>query len=770
MRDEIRLLCSGTATPASSLVPKGLALVDRLRGVDSDFGYQFWQVSDTQSIEVRINGGSATVKIFDADEQGGSGTCPPYQSGMLQRCRKVSRTNPETGAPMTGLWAFKPSAAYASVNKLTRDWQVGKYGAVDSQITLDPGGGVAGIPVPIPWAVGDIAQTASIKPGLYSGRMRQVVQVLLGSDTPVTYGFGFALTHGVIPHSKGDWLVEISAGGIRVMRLPSCKASVPAANTLGYVPTGKGFPTGDALTQAIAAGSVRTLMSASGMTEPYKRQPFSPLFGWAFNYTGTKASAVVYGNATDDARYRTSWLYTLNFQVGEDGPITATLVMEMSDRIVNAGFHPTSKYAKGVFKVPLEVDGMLLPVGLGPADGWSKYAPETCDAPMHVWYKESGEKVLVRYRNSTIEIRRPTDEKRRYSPARGDDEYFDLSPEFWANYEENLEDEFVEYGDPGTINSNYFEQTNQQILISTGPQPDKERHAPVRRTYTANATTGVVYEMSFAESYAALGYLKAWKLIRIKAISEAGRGTDIFTSVIIPSRDRESAIYGEAETISKESSTESTDTRRASGAYSVYRIKNHPDQPWIWRDDGMPMNFSYENTGELPTSADGIKTFAVFNNNGGSSFGGLLKGSFDGFSGKFGPTELPPSFTTPDGYEGNDTLLDAIQPSYSYEIKYQTYSRKVKKILITNYTQIQFDKDYGDAPDEFTDSPTARYLPDSAFFSDSEVIYPLIQSWDGLLRYSPPKLNDLSYTKSSFGDYGNPHAEAKSTINFVGDA
>ena len=184
----------------------------------------------------------------------------------------------------------------------------------------------------------------------------------------------------------------------------------------------------------------------------------------------------------------------------------------------------------------------------------------------------------------------------------------------------------------------------------------------------------------------------------------------------------------------------------------------------------MPMNFSYENTGELPTSADGIKTFAVFNNNGGSSFGGLLKGSFDGFSGKFGPTELPPSFTTPDGYEGNDTLLDAIQPSYSYEIKYQTYSRKVKKILITNYTQIQFDKDYGDAPDEFTDSPTSMYLPDGAFFSDSEVIYPLIQSWDGLLRYSPPKLNDLSYTKSSFGDYGNPHAEAKSTINFVGDA
>lgn len=771
MRDEIRLLCSGTATPASSLVPKGLALVDRLRGVDSDFGYQFWQVSDTQSIEVRINGGNATVKIFDADEQGDGGVCPPYQSGMLQRCRQVSRTNPETGAPMTGLWAFKPSAAYASVNKLTREWQVGKYGAVDSQITPDPGGGVAGIPVPIPWSSGGLAQTASIKPGLYSGRMRQVVQVLLGSDTPVTYGFGFALTHGVIPHSKGDWLAEISAGGIRVMRLPSCKASVPAANTLGYVPTGKGFPTGDALTKAIAAGSVRTLMSASGMTEPYKRQPFSPLFGWAFSYDGTRASAVVKGYASPDDNYLTTWLYTVTFTMGADGPASASVAMIEKGQVINAGFAPISRYAKGVFKVPLTPSGLSVPMDFGPREGWESYEPGNCNAPIHVWYKPSGERAMVRYRNSVIEARRPTDEKRRFSYARDDDEYFDLPDESWASLDRNMGEEFVEYPDPSSMLGNYTEQANQQIYITTGPMPEKERFTPRRKTYTANASQDFVYELGFSGGASQLADMTAWKLVRVTSESAANRSNSLFTGVIIPTHEREAAIYGEADTISVASKDKAFQTWRARGVRGAYR-RVFKDPPHVYRSDSMPMDFSYVDSGEFPLSTSGDCGFELTVNNTETGFrpGGFIKGNFGGFSGKFGPSELPAAFTTPFGFETGDTTISAVQPCDGYEIHYNTFDRKVKKVLVCHAGQINLDKNYGTAPDEFSNSPTARYLPDSAFFSDSIVGYPLIQSWNGLLRYSPPKIGALEYTKSNFGDYGDPHVEAKSTINFVGDA
>ena len=771
MRDEIRLLCSGTATPASSLVPKGLALVDRLRGVDPDFGYQFWQVSDTQSIEVRINGGNATVKIFDADEQGGGGTCPPYQSGMLQRCRKVSRTNQTTGETLSGLWAFKPSAAYASVNKLTRDWQVGKYGAVDSQITPDPGGGVAGIPVPIPWSVGGLAQTASIKPGLYSGRMRQVVQVLLGSDTPVTYGFGFALTHGVIPHPKGDWLAEISPAGIRVMRLPSCKASVPAANALGYVPTGKGFPTGDALTQAIAAGSVRTLMSASGMTEPYKRQPFSPLFGWAFSYDGTRASAVVKGYASPDDNYLTTWLYTVNFAIGADGPVSASVGMIETDQVINAGFSPTSRYAKGVFKVPLTPSGLSVPVDFGPREGWASYAPGNCNAPIHVWYKEDGQQVLVRYRNSVTEARRPSDENRRFSYARGDDEYFDLPDEAWAYLDRNMGQEFVEYGSPESMSGDYVEQSNQQIYITIGPQPEKERFTPVRYTYTANASQDFVYELSFAGGFARLAYIQAWKLVRVTRASAANRSNSLFSGVIIPTHEREAAIYGEADTVSVSSKSKNYSTWRARGVFSGY-VYIPPGAPIDYREDGMPLGVSYVDAGDFPLSSPGDCSFELTVNNTETAFreGGFIKGSFGGFSGPFGPSEAPAAFTTPDGYESGDTTIAAVQPCNGSESHSNTFDRAVKKVLICHSGQINLDKNYGDAPDEFSNSPTALYLPDSAFFSDSIVGYPLIQSWNGLLRYSPPKIGALEYTKSNFGDYGDPHAEAKSTINFVGDA
>jgi len=770
MRDEIRLLCSGTATPASSLVPKGLALVDRLRGIDRDFGYQFWQVSDTQSIEVRISNGNATVKIFDADEES-NGVCPRYQSGMLQRCTMVSRTDQTTGATLSGLWSFKPSSAYASANKLSREWQVGKYGAVQTWITPDPGGYGAGIPIPIPWSGQGFAQTASIKPGLYSGKMRHVVQVLLGSDTNVNYGYGFSWTNGIIPAGQNDWLVEITASGVRAMRLPVCRSSVPPDNTLGYVPTGKGFPTGDELTKALQAGTVRTLMTESSLAEVYAKSPFSPVFGWAFNYDGTKASTVVYGNASEGARYRTSWLYTIHFSIGKDGPETATLTMDMSDRIVNAGFSPISQYAKGVFKVPYEVNGTQLPVDFGPADGWLNYEPEVCEAPLHVWYKPTGEQVMVKYRNGIIEVRRPTDEKRRYSPNRNDDQYFDLSPEFWANYEVNMNVEFVEYASPADIDNNYYEQTNQQISISIGPSPNKERHTPIRHTYSANASTGTVYELSFAGGYAGIADMRAWKLMRMKSKSENGRHTNIYTSVIIPVHDREAAIYGESETISVALKTEGFETRRASGAYTIYRIDSRPKPPWVWRDDGMPMNFLYMTTGEFSTSADSIKYFFPFDNTSGDSFGGFLKGSFGGFGGRFGSTSLPSTFSTPDGFAGGDSALAEIQPHSGYEVKYQTYTRKVKKVLVTNYTQINFDKNYGPAPDEFEDSPTARYLPDGDFFSAGGVIYPLIQSWNGELRYSPPKIGALEdFSKSSFGDYGDPHPLAKSTINFVGDA
>ena len=66
MQDEIRLYCSGTATPASKLVPYAIGMVNRLREVDS-FGSK--QASgENWWIDVKVNNGHATIRIFEDGE------------------------------------------------------------------------------------------------------------------------------------------------------------------------------------------------------------------------------------------------------------------------------------------------------------------------------------------------------------------------------------------------------------------------------------------------------------------------------------------------------------------------------------------------------------------------------------------------------------------------------------------------------------------------------------------------------------------------------
>ena len=137
MKDKIRLVCYGNATPASKLVPIGIGMVDRLREVD-EYGFGQFQVTDTQRIEVKLNGRHATVSIWDYSEESGE-SCPEYMSGMTQYNVDALRYDPVTGDQYNGLWGFSPSAAYAAENELATGWQMGQYGRAyaEQHLTLE---------------------------------------------------------------------------------------------------------------------------------------------------------------------------------------------------------------------------------------------------------------------------------------------------------------------------------------------------------------------------------------------------------------------------------------------------------------------------------------------------------------------------------------------------------------------------------------------------------------------------------------------------------
>lgn len=172
-----------------------------------------------------------------------------------------------------------------------------------------------------------------LKPTMYTGRMRAIVQYLMGfgtqrcrdivdpyapdgpkferaptdGDGPEDIGFlgairywcHFDKSHGVYKTSGGRYyLIEISqARGVLAMRLPVFPRShtalpVEMHDVLHDIPCGYTFP--DNTTDALAAGWVKELLPPSALAEFYKLQGTYAQCGWAFSYTGSHADNVGY--------------------------------------------------------------------------------------------------------------------------------------------------------------------------------------------------------------------------------------------------------------------------------------------------------------------------------------------------------------------------------------------------------------------------------------------------------------------------------------------
>lgn len=220
-----------------------------------------------------------------------------------------------------------------------------------------------------------LSQYQRVKPTLYSGRMRQVVQFIagfgrrspqsiydlaepkllpeIGASPPlgmdferqvveagrqVQYDWGYTRTHGITVASDGTWwLVEIGMQGVKAMPLP-CNELARRPEFLeklealgddealyaleqldGNWPTGMAFPRFEAEEMARSGGFIVQLAEHDAMTAVYSRSSYSSPMGWAFNDSGTEAHVTGYWTHADGIQ-RGSW-FAARISIGRSAPI-----------------------------------------------------------------------------------------------------------------------------------------------------------------------------------------------------------------------------------------------------------------------------------------------------------------------------------------------------------------------------------------------------------------------------------------------------------------
>lgn len=231
------------------------------------------------------------------------------------------------------------------------------------------------ISVPLPDG-GPYSQYAGIRPSMYSGTMKSVVQLLLGYGIPgesiyeqevwtvehgdpvsttvpgsytdvtaellppaqlemhwqVGYDFRAYRTHGISFDEQGrPWLIEVSSmNGVIGMPLPlfpetqseAFRARMEEAqdaealavlDLLGGFPTGATFPdSSEGIKAMLSSGYAVRMMETERILEFYSLNPYSSAMGWAFNLRGTEAHNTAFGWGDDHWQFGAHYAISLS--------------------------------------------------------------------------------------------------------------------------------------------------------------------------------------------------------------------------------------------------------------------------------------------------------------------------------------------------------------------------------------------------------------------------------------------------------------------------
>ena len=323
-----RFTFDGDEPAAHELVPLGHKLLHKVResaatSGSSVVGLSLAPTPDSYLYALKV-GDHELVHVFVAPSSGGMSEpalppqMPDFISGLVRSGNivKMTVTGPD-GKPMTveAMNAFRPTADTAKFLKLSdgQDWYKSR------RLTVRPAPGFADLQNKL----NTNSQYARLRPSMYSGRMRRLVQLVMGygrlhadqiattgrdkvnmvqEGVQVPYDYRWHRTHGLTTAADGRlWLLEISISrGVVAMPLPLVPKSArlkdsdrdvlrAAVDEFGGLPLGTAFPTGQMFDAALAEGSIIRLLAPADMAAFYRMTPFSSVIGWSFNRAGTEA-------------------------------------------------------------------------------------------------------------------------------------------------------------------------------------------------------------------------------------------------------------------------------------------------------------------------------------------------------------------------------------------------------------------------------------------------------------------------------------------------
>ncbi len=448
---------------ALALIPEAKALLYKVQNILSKTGTSTYSMSrrvdEDSYIFVLCAGGQNIITISVAPTVPDIVTppsveplerlFPDFYSGLVYDGKLGERTRTIDGE--TVRYAVCESFAPTSVCQRTHDLNPGRQPV--GRLAIRPHG-------ELPELENDgfgpsYTQYQRLRPSMYSGRMKQVVQVLMGlgrigkakmrdptRDVPdsqyikqvdrngvqIRYDYKFNRTHGISRGTDGRlWLVEISISrGVLAFPLPifpqsdtagyiaraealGDDAMVTALEELGCLPTGESFPAD--LEAKIASGDVLRLLTADELRPFYDHSSYSSSMGWAFSKRGNEAHNTAWYFSDSDGIQRGVW-YQINIRIGAietnrepNQPIavaSASIRRQGEGKIYCPPFPKTSwaRYVPIKFHEPL-LPGLLSHDG-APAYGATNVAGPHCDTVMFVCFVGDDLKTVRYYRNPRV--------------------------------------------------------------------------------------------------------------------------------------------------------------------------------------------------------------------------------------------------------------------------------------------------------------------------------------------------------------------------------